>query len=86
MKAKNLGLIALALAIGTTVHAEDANQANISAVELSSIKALVNTLENSNNQHEYEVKLEKIRDLLDSLSKEEVQSLKSNVITCRMTN
>ena len=86
MKAKNVGLIALALAIGTTVHAEDAHQANKSAVELSSVKDLVNTLENSKNQHEYEVKLEKIRDLLDSLSREEVQSLKSGVITCRLTN
>ncbi len=87
MKSKKIGMVALALAMGTLVHAEDsASNANHHAEEISSVKNLVDSLEQSADSEEYEAKLETIKAMLDNMSKEEVMEYQSSVVRCASPN
>lgn len=82
MKSKNVGLMVLALALGTAVHAEDVAPIQ-KAQDLNQVKELVESLEISVDQADYDSKIVQIKNMLDLLTKEDRIQNKNDHITCR---
>jgi hypothetical protein len=83
MKSNKVGIIALAMALGSgTIHAASLSQDNEQAKELIVIKQLVNEVTPQSDENDIEIRLSKIRSILDNMSQDEVKVLNQDLIRC----
>jgi hypothetical protein len=79
-----VGLFALVLALGAAAEAGEVKKSPEAKHidQLNSVKELVNQLETSNDINEYEAKLTKIKNMLDTMTSEEVKKMKNASPPC----
>jgi hypothetical protein len=83
MKSNKVGIIALAMALGSgAVTAATLIQENEKVKDLIEIRQLVNEVTPQSDESDIEIRLSKIRSILDNMSQDEVIVLKQDLIRC----